>query len=74
MADFAIVREGILERVAAICHRLPTGIVESVCWKFEASALGEGPDSIGAGLVGISEPAVRAEISDVASKWLASRS
>jgi phosphatidylserine/phosphatidylglycerophosphate/cardiolipin synthase-like enzyme len=72
MADFVNVKAEILERVAVLCHRLPAEVVESVCWKFEVSALGEGPDSIGAGLVGIAEPAVRAEIGDVASKWLAS--
>ena len=57
-------------RVADLCHRLPSGIVESICARIDRGLSGRQVDRFAAGLVGIAEPTVRAELVDCATKWL----
>ncbi len=70
MPESATVERETLERIASLCHRLPTVVVESICEKITRSTAGAVDVFESALLTGISEPTVRAEVGDLLSKWL----
>lgn len=63
-------KRAIYERIADLCHLLPPEIVASVCGRINRGWPDRDVDLFAAGLVGIAEPTIRAEIVDCATKWL----
>jgi phosphatidylserine/phosphatidylglycerophosphate/cardiolipin synthase-like enzyme len=64
-------RAEIARRAADLCHRLPAGVVESICMKLERAVAANDRDSLLASLAGIAETSARIETTDLLTAWLA---